>query len=94
MKDLYCTLVYLTLLILPNTRRTGGSNVEETSERYKIEGKITIQGFKPPGKNMVYDSAVFFRCYNNKTSCNSPECILTHDSGYKTFYDDLFKKRF
>ena len=60
MKDLYCILVYLTLLILPNTRRTGGSNVEETSERYKIEGKIIIQGFKPPGENMVYDSAVLF----------------------------------
>lgn len=57
MKELYSILVYLTLLILPNTRRTSGSNVEETSERYKIEGKITIQGFKPSGKNVVYDSA-------------------------------------
>lgn len=47
MKELYSILVYLTLFILPNTRRTSGSNVEETSERYKIEGKITIQGFKP-----------------------------------------------
>lgn len=60
MKDLYGILVYLTLFILPHTRRTSGSNVEETSERYKIEGKITIQGFKPPGKNMVYDSAVLY----------------------------------
>jgi len=51
MKELYSILVYLTLLTLPNTRRTSGSNVEETSERYKIEGKIAIQGFKPSGKN-------------------------------------------
>jgi len=57
MKELYSILVYLTLFILPNTRRTSGSNVEETSERYKIEGKITIQGFKPSGKNLVYLSA-------------------------------------
>ena len=56
MKELYSILVYLMLLVLPNTRRTSGSNVEETSERYKIEGKITIQGFKPSGKNLVYHS--------------------------------------
>ncbi|KAJ7372100.1 ER membrane protein complex subunit 7 [Desmophyllum pertusum] len=47
MKEFYSVLVYLTLFILPNTRRTSGSNVEETHERYKIDGKITIQGFKP-----------------------------------------------
>ncbi|CAH3180024.1 unnamed protein product [Porites evermanni] len=46
MKEFYSILVYLSLLILPNTRRTSGSNVEEASERYKIDGKITIQGFK------------------------------------------------
>lgn len=46
MKEFHGILVYLLLLILPNTRRTSGSNVEETSERYKIDGKITIQGFK------------------------------------------------
>ena len=57
MKELCSILVYLTLFILPNTRRTGGSNAEETSERYKIEGKITIQGFKPSGKNLFYNSA-------------------------------------
>lgn len=60
MKELYSILVYLTLLILPNTRRTSGSNAEETSERYKIEGKITIQGFKPSGKNLVYHSAYLY----------------------------------
>ena len=49
MKEFYSILVYLSLLILPNTRRTSGSNVEETSERYKIDGKITIQGFKSSG---------------------------------------------
>ena len=49
MKEFYSMLVYLSLLILPNTRRTSGSNVEETSERYKIDGKITIQGFKSSG---------------------------------------------
>ena len=49
MKEFYSIVVYLSLLILPNTRRTSGSNVEETSERYKIDGKITIQGFKSSG---------------------------------------------
>lgn len=47
MKELYSILVYLVLLILPNTCRTSGNNGEESSERYKIDGKITIQGFKP-----------------------------------------------
>ena len=50
MKDLYTILVYLTLFILGSTRRTSCSNVEDSSERYKIDGKITIQGFKPSGK--------------------------------------------
>ena len=58
MKEFYSVLVYLTLFILPNTRRTSGSNVEETNERYKIDGKITIQGFKPAGKDStVYNAA-------------------------------------
>ena len=50
MKDLYTILVYLTLFILRITRRASCSHVEESSERYKIDGKITIQGFKPSGK--------------------------------------------
>ena len=60
MRELYSVLVYLTLFIIPNTRQTSGSNAEETSERYKIEGKITIQGFKPAGKNLVYHSACLY----------------------------------
>ena len=54
MKELYSILVYLAILVLPNTRRTSGSNVEET-ERYKIDGKISIQGFKPSGKDFVIE---------------------------------------
>ena len=50
MKELYSILVYFTLLILPNAPQTSSTNIEEGNERYKIEGKITIQGFKPSGK--------------------------------------------
>lgn len=50
MKELDRILVYLTLFILRSTRQASGSNVEDSSERYKIDGKITIQGFKPSGK--------------------------------------------
>lgn len=65
MKELYSILVYLTLLILPNTRRTSGSNAEEANERYKIEGKITIQGFKPSGSFkccVTLKTVIYFSC--------------------------------
>lgn len=51
--ELYRVLVFMISLILPNIRKTGGNTVEESLERYKIEGKVTIQGFKPSGKDSV-----------------------------------------
>ena len=95
MRELYSVLVYLTLFIIPNTRQTSGSNAEETSERYKIEGKITIQGFKPAGKNLPFSLSVL-RCLIQQnlvlsltllyTVFSFLERTLTHDSvsSYKT----------
>ena len=41
------------LFIIQNIRQMSCSNVEESSERYKIDGKITIQGFKQAGEACV-----------------------------------------
>lgn len=46
MRELHSVLVSLMLFIIQNIREMSCSNVEESSERYKIDGKITIQGFK------------------------------------------------
>lgn len=49
--ELYIYLVLMILNILPNVRQADG-NSDESLERYKIDGKVTIQGFKPAGKTL------------------------------------------
>ncbi|RMX36994.1 endoplasmic reticulum membrane protein complex subunit 7-like [Pocillopora verrucosa] len=44
--ELYIYVVLMILNILPNVRQADG-NSDESLERYKIDGKVTIQGFKP-----------------------------------------------
>ena len=53
MRELHSVLVSLMLFIIQNIRQMSCSNVEESSERYKIDGKITIQGFKQAGEACV-----------------------------------------
>ena len=49
--ELYIYVVLMILNILPNVRQADG-NSDESLERYKIDGKVTIQGFKPAGKTL------------------------------------------
>lgn len=45
--ELYMFLVLMVFTILPNVWQADGNTSEESLERYKIDGKVFIQGFKP-----------------------------------------------
>ena len=51
---LHSSLVGCLVFILSSTQQPHGSNVGEISERYKIDGKISIQGSKPSGKCKLF----------------------------------------
>ena len=56
MKDLHSLLLTIWCLVILNSRRVRSGSVSEESggDRYKVEGKVIVQGVKLSGECVLY----------------------------------------